>query len=39
MTTTAGRRAPYGACWERLQQVERAYHPDNVFHLNETIAP
>jgi FAD/FMN-containing dehydrogenase len=32
-------QAAYGPCWERLQQVKRAYDPDNVFHLNQNIVP
>jgi FAD/FMN-containing dehydrogenase len=32
-------QAAYGPCWERLQQVKRAYDPDNIFHLNQNIAP
>ncbi|HUJ65283.1 MAG TPA: FAD-binding oxidoreductase [Acidimicrobiales bacterium] len=32
-------QAAYGPCWGRLQEVKRAYDPDNVFHLNQNIAP
>jgi FAD/FMN-containing dehydrogenase len=32
-------QAAYGPNWERLQQVKRAYDPDNVFHLNQNITP
>jgi FAD/FMN-containing dehydrogenase len=32
-------QAAYGPNWERLQHVKRAYDPDNVFHLNQKIAP
>jgi FAD/FMN-containing dehydrogenase len=32
-------QAAYGPCWERLQQVKRAYDPDNVFRLNQNIVP
>ena len=32
-------QAAYRPCGERIQQVKRAYDPDNVFHLNQNIAP
>jgi FAD/FMN-containing dehydrogenase len=32
-------QAAYGPCWERLQQVKRAYDPDNIFHLNQNVTP
>jgi hypothetical protein len=32
-------RANYGASFDRLVEVKRAYDPGNLFHLNQNIAP
>ena len=32
-------RATYGANYGRLQQIKAAYDPDNVFRVNQNIAP
>jgi FAD/FMN-containing dehydrogenase len=29
----------YGVNYERLVQVKRTWDPDNLFHLNQNIAP
>jgi FAD/FMN-containing dehydrogenase len=31
--------ANYGANYDRLVEVKRAYDPGNLFHLNQNIAP
>ena len=31
--------AAFGPNWTRLRDVKRKYDPDNVFHLNQNIAP
>lgn len=36
----AGRiRANYGQNYDRLQAIKRTYDPDNLFHVNQNIAP
>jgi hypothetical protein len=32
-------RSAYGASWERLVALKRAYDPDNLFRVNQTVAP
>jgi FAD/FMN-containing dehydrogenase len=32
-------REAYGAAWDRLVALKRAYDPDNVFHLNQNVSP
>ena len=31
--------ANYGANYERLAEVKATYDPDNLFHINQNIAP
>jgi FAD/FMN-containing dehydrogenase len=37
--TDAGADSGYGRALRRLAEVKKAYDPDNVFHLNNNIAP
>jgi len=41
MSSDDDRRAPanYGANYERLAAVKATYDPDNLFHINQNIAP
>jgi FAD/FMN-containing dehydrogenase len=41
MSDDDGHRAPanYGANYDRLAAVKAAYDPDNLFHVNQNIAP
>ncbi|RTZ44422.1 FAD-binding oxidoreductase [Candidimonas sp. SYP-B2681] len=32
-------RSAYGANYDRLAQIKRKYDPDNLFHMNQNIAP
>ncbi len=32
-------RSAYGANYDRLAQIKRKYDPDNLFHINQNIAP
>jgi hypothetical protein len=36
---TASGRSVYGPNHERLVEVKAAYDPDNVFRLNQNVAP
>ena len=38
-TTITVRAANYGANYERLAAVKATYDPDNLFHVNQNIAP
>jgi FAD/FMN-containing dehydrogenase len=41
MTADEGERVPsvYGSNYERLVQLKRRFDPENVFHMNQNIAP
>ena len=41
MSADDAERAPenYGATYERLRTVKTTYDPDNLFHLNQNVAP
>src|SRR5205085_2777309 len=41
MGTEDDARAPenFGPSYERLRRVKSVYDPDNVFHLNQNVAP
>lgn len=32
-------RATYGGNYERLAQLKRTYDPENVFRVNQNVAP
>jgi hypothetical protein len=38
-TGPAQARAAYGSSYDRLARIKRAYDPDNIFHVNQNIAP
>jgi FAD/FMN-containing dehydrogenase len=38
-STTRDNPYNYRQNYERLIQVKRAYDPDNLFHMNQNIAP
>jgi FAD/FMN-containing dehydrogenase len=41
MTADEGDRiaAAYGSSYHRLVEIKRKYDPDNLFHMNQNIAP
>ena len=38
-TTRSRIKENYGVNYDRLVEVKRAWDPDNLFHLNQNIAP